>query len=110
MQESFGRDASNIEASASQRAAPFDAGGLQPELRRSDRANVSSGSGANDHNVVVRHSTLHIVGRKQCRRFRRYRVMLADVPKRKNVSGLAVFRSDSASMPPQTFIDGVKFP
>src|SRR5690606_37387963 len=47
------RNAADVEASAAERLAAFDARGLEPELSGADRGDVSAGAGTDDEDVVV---------------------------------------------------------
>ena len=55
-------DAADVEAGAAQRLAPFGARGLEPELRRADRRDITAGTGTDDKDVVVviSHGSLHL--------------------------------------------------
>ncbi len=51
LQQRLGRDAADIEAGAAERAAHFDAGGLEAELRRLDGADIAARTAADHHHV-----------------------------------------------------------
>ena len=52
MQERLGRDASNVEAGATEGAALLDASGLETELSRLDGSDVAAGATSDDDVVV----------------------------------------------------------
>lgn len=53
VQQRFRRNAPNVEASAAERAPPLDARHLQPELRCFDGRDVTPGTSADDHDVLL---------------------------------------------------------
>ena len=61
VEQRLGRDAADVEAGAAQRLAALGAGGLEAELRGTDRGDIAAGAGA-DHQdveiVILSHSIL----------------------------------------------------
>src|SRR6266508_4108729 len=57
-QERFARDATHIEASATQLLVLFDEGGFQTELTGTDRSNITARSRANDNNIKFFHTSI----------------------------------------------------
>ncbi len=55
MQQRFGGDAADIQAGAAQGFAPFDAGGLEPQLRAADGADIAAGAGADYDDIIAGH-------------------------------------------------------
>jgi hypothetical protein len=51
MKERLGGDAADIEAGAAERGAPFHERDLETELRGSEGANITAGTGTNNGNV-----------------------------------------------------------
>ena len=55
MEQRLGRDAPDVEAGAAQRFTALDHGGLEPELRAADGADIAAGAAADDDHVIVGH-------------------------------------------------------
>lgn len=53
MEERLRGDATNVEASAAERGALLNAGGLETELASLDGGNVAAGARANHHDILL---------------------------------------------------------
>jgi hypothetical protein len=73
VQENFGGDAADVQASAAEKGIFFDDGNFQAPLRGANAGDVSARSAADDHNIVFSQTSPPPKAVQRAKRFRSWK-------------------------------------